>query len=49
EPRDDLDLDEPAWLLYTSGTTGLPKGVLATQGPLRSVLIPHGARGRSPR
>ncbi|MFJ9541117.1 beta-ketoacyl synthase N-terminal-like domain-containing protein [Streptomyces sp. NPDC101225] len=30
-PPDDLGLDEPAWMLYTSGTTHRPRGVLSTQ------------------
>ncbi|MFJ8252848.1 beta-ketoacyl synthase N-terminal-like domain-containing protein, partial [Streptomyces sp. NPDC094466] len=28
---DDLGLDEVAWMFYTSGTSGRPKGVLSTQ------------------
>ncbi|WP_228122192.1 type I polyketide synthase [Saccharothrix syringae] len=30
-PRDDLGLDEPAWMVYTSGTTGTPKAAVSTQ------------------
>ena len=29
--------DDPAWLFYTSGTTGRPKGVMITHGNLRAM------------
>jgi acyl-coenzyme A synthetase/AMP-(fatty) acid ligase len=29
--RDDLGLDEPAWLFYTSGTSGVPKAAVFSQ------------------
>jgi rifamycin polyketide synthase module 1/2/3 len=30
-PRDDLPLDDVAWMIHTAGTSGRPKGVLSTQ------------------
>ncbi|MFC8516424.1 SDR family NAD(P)-dependent oxidoreductase [Streptomyces sp. NPDC057257] len=30
-PADDLGLDEPAWLIYTSGTSGTPRAAVSSQ------------------
>ena len=37
-PRDDLGLDEDAWIHYTSGSTGRPKGVVSSQGRWLSMV-----------
>jgi acyl-CoA synthetase (AMP-forming)/AMP-acid ligase II len=35
----DASYDDPAWLVYTSGTTGRPKGAVQTHGQMTFVLV----------
>jgi acyl-CoA synthetase (AMP-forming)/AMP-acid ligase II len=40
-PDADVDRDAPAWLFFTSGSTGHPKAVVLTHGQLTFVTVNH--------
>jgi len=41
EPEVQIDDEDPIFICYTSGTTGVPRGALFTQGRYREVVIGH--------